>query len=63
MDGKECESLDFKETFLSVYLEEGAHEIELKYMTPGLEIGVIMSGVCIILFALSMWIGKRSKSE
>lgn len=68
VDGKESESLDFKETFLSVYLEEGAHTVELKYMTPGFEIGAIISGVCVGLFTLTMWIrhiriSKRSRSE
>ena len=63
VDGKEMETLDFKETFLSVYLEEGMHAIELKYMTPGLEIGVIISGVCICLFTFTMWVRKRREIE
>lgn len=63
VDGKETETLGFKEAFLSVYLEEGIHEIELKYMTPGLEMGAIISGVCIGLFILTMWIRKRRQSE
>ena len=63
VDGKEIETLDFKETFLSVYLEEGMHSIELKYMTPGLQIGAIISGVCMSLFALTIWLRKRRQSE
>ena len=63
VDGEECESLDFKDAFLSVYLEEGAHTIELKYMTPGFKIGVIISGASIGLCLLTMWVRKRSKSE
>ena len=54
VDGKEMETLDFKDTFLSVYLEEGQHEIELKYMTPGLRLGVMISISCIGLFILTM---------
>lgn len=54
VDGKETEILDFKDTFISVYLEEGQHQIELKYMTPGLKLGVGLSTVCVGLFALTM---------
>ena len=63
VDGKESESLDFKDAFLSVYLKEGTHTIELKYMTPGFEIGAIISGVAIGLFVLTMWVRKRRQSE
>lgn len=55
VDGKETEIFDFKDTFISVYLEEGQHEIELKYMTPGLILGAALSIVCVCLFALTMF--------
>lgn len=58
VDGKETEILDFKDTFISVYLEEGHHDIELRYMTPGLKAGAVLSAVCIGLFALTM-LGRR----
>ena len=54
VDGKETEILDFKEAFISVYLSEGQHEIELKYMTPGLAAGAGLSAVCIGLFGITM---------
>ena len=47
--------LDFKDTFISVYLEEGHYDIELRYMTPGLKLGGAVSAVCIALFAITMW--------
>lgn len=55
VDGKETEILDFKETFISVYLEEGYHDIELWYMTPGLKMGAMISAACVGLFLLTMW--------
>lgn len=58
VDGKQNEILDFKEAFISVYLEEGHHEIELKYMTPGLKFGMGLSMGCIGLFVLTMF-GRR----
>ena len=59
VDGKETKTLDFKETFLSVYLEEGVHKIELKYMTPGFKLGAAISGVSILLFVLTMRVNKQ----
>ena len=62
VDGKETEILDFKDTFISVYLEEGQHTIELKYMTPGLLFGAGLSGVCVGLFAATMF-GRKAVSK
>lgn len=58
VDGKETEILDFKDSFISVYLEEGHHEIELKYMTPGLAFGAGLTAGCIGLFVLTM-LGRK----
>lgn len=55
VDGEETEIQDFKETFISVYLEEGHHTIELKYMSPGLFVGAAITGGCVLLFLLTMW--------
>ncbi len=55
VDGERSEILDFKDTFISVYLEEGHHEIELRYMTPGLKLGVILSATCVGLFLFTMF--------
>lgn len=59
VNGKESEILDFKETFLSVYLEEGQYDIELRYMTPGLKTGIMLSMVCVGLFVLTMVFRKN----
>ena len=71
VDGKRHEISDFKDTFISVYLSEGLHEIKLEYMTPGLTMGAAISAVCVGLFAMTMfgrnwWSknrGKRKKQE
>ena len=54
VDGVETPIQDFKETFISVYLEEGQHTIELKYTSPGLEIGTTITGGCVGLFVVTM---------
>lgn len=61
VDGEKTEAVDFKETFLSVHLEEGHHTIELRYMTPGLGLGAAVSGVCVGLFAVTMIVRRKMR--
>ncbi len=58
VDGKETEAQVFKETFLSVYLEEGTHEIALSYRTPGFDMGVGISAFCVGLFVITIMVRK-----
>lgn len=59
VDGNETEIVDFESTFISVSLDKGEHEIELKYETPGLKAGALVSGSCVLLFVISIYIRKR----
>ncbi len=59
VDGVETEITYFKDTFISVHLTEGHHEIELCYMTPGLMIGAVISAVCVGLFVVTMLVRKQ----
>lgn len=67
VDGVETEGEAFKDTFLSVYLEEGHHTIALRYMTPGLGLGAAISAVCVGLFVISVvlrrWLNKKHCSS
>lgn len=56
VDGEETEAENFSGAFLSVHLEPGTHEIELRYVTPGFWLGAGISGICVAIFALCMWI-------
>lgn len=62
VNGKETKAEALKETFLSVCLEEGTHEISLSYRTPGFDIGVRISAVCVGLFIFSVMIRRRKAS-
>lgn len=62
VDGVETDGEYFKDTFLSVYLEEGHHTIELRYMTPGLGLGLAVSLVCVGLFGASVFLRKRGNT-
>ena len=58
MDGQKKEMEAFADTFISVDVDEKEHEIELIYETPGLKAGAGISGLCVLLFALSMRIRR-----
>ncbi len=51
VNGKEVESDTFKDTFVAVDLEPGEYEIELKYETPNLKVGAVISFCCIAIFS------------
>ena len=52
VDGKDVEYEDFSDTFVSIHLDEGEHEIELYYETPGLKAGAAISAGCVCIFLL-----------
>ena len=52
VDGKDAEYEDFSDTFVSNHLDEGEHEIELYYETPGLKAGAAISAGCVGVFLL-----------
>ena len=58
VDGKKTDIEDFEDTFISVHLDKGEHEISLKYETPGLKPGAMVSGACVILFIISASLKK-----
>lgn len=60
VDGKEVEAESFKDTFISVHLEEGYHSIELKYFTPGLVEGAGISAICVGLFFISSLVRRKN---
>lgn len=59
IDGEKVTSKAVKEAFISVSLEEGNHEIELEYQTPGLETGLIISIFSIIIAFILLLLGGR----
>ena len=62
VDGRPVLIEDFKDTFISVYLEEGEHTIALSYVTPGLETGAIISIFSIVVAVSALILGgKRGK--
>lgn len=58
VDGTQTDMDLFEDTFIGTYLEEGPHTIELKYFPKGFIPGVIVSVVCVMLFAALYYIAK-----
>ena len=52
VDGKKTEAKYYADTFISVSLDEGQHKIELRYETPCLVMGAIISGICVVIFVI-----------
>lgn len=63
VDGIETDMELFEDTFIGTYLDTGSHTIALKYFPQGFIPGVIVSIVCILLFAALYYISHRYKKE
>ena len=63
VDGKKTRITDYSDTFISVYLKAGKHDIKLSYETPLLKEGAIISTGCLGIFVLSIQIRKKTKDE
>ncbi len=65
VDGQREEPDPFKEALLAVALEEGTHEIVLKYETPGLRAGGIIStasvAIAVLLLAVRFYVLSRKQ--
>lgn len=56
VDGVETDMDLFEDTFIGAYLGEGSHTIGLKYFPQGFIPGIIVSVVCVLLFAALYYI-------
>lgn len=61
VDGVETDMKLFEDTFISVYLDKGAHMIALKYFPDGFILGIVVSVLSILLFAGLCFIKKRRR--
>ncbi len=59
VDGVKTQPQIFGEGFISVSLDEGEHEICLKYETPGFRMGLGISLISIAVFAILMYAKSR----
>ena len=59
VDGEQTDPDVFGEAFISTYLTEGTHIVELRYMTPGVMVGAGISFACILIVVLIAWIKRH----
>ncbi len=63
VDGKKITYTEFAQTFISIDLDEGEHEIELKYETPGLKQGAAVTISCVGIFILITLIKRYGRTQ
>lgn len=52
VDGEKVNTYRVNDLFVGIEVSEGTHNVELKYVTPGIKIGVGISGICIFIIAI-----------
>ncbi len=65
IDGKEAEPYKIFDTFLSVHMTAGTHEVSLEYMPKGLKAGGMITGgsILILLVLTGLAAGKNKKRK
>ena len=63
VDGKETDIDVIYDAFMVAILEEGEHEIELKYSVPGLKIGIVVSMISLTLTGVYLYFEKKSSKK
>jgi uncharacterized membrane protein YfhO len=65
IDGKEAEPYKIFDTFLSVHMTAGTHEVSLEYMPEGLKTGGMITGgsILILLVLAGLAAGKNKKRK
>lgn len=65
VDGEKTELYRTNTMYMGLPLEKGNHTIRLVYTSPGMKIGIIISGISILLFVLLfiVWLRKRNKKQ
>lgn len=61
VDGKEQEVIKVNEAFIGTIIEEGEHEIEFKYETPYLTLGIVFSILGLVSFIIILITEKRKR--
>ena len=64
VDGKETEIIAYQDALLYIPVSAGAHKVELRFTPPGWKIGLLASGLGVVVFAaVSFLMLKKKKSS
>lgn len=63
VDGKETELIKSDYMYMGLWIEEGYHEIELRYEMPYFKDGLVASAACLVVTCLTGYRDYRTKKE
>ena len=67
VDGVETEMEIFADAFISIPLTAGEHTLEFSYTPAGLQLGILLTGLSLVIFlalvALHLWLKRRDKDD
>ena len=63
IDGEETKVLKANIAFMGVAAPSGSHEIELKYRTPYMRVGIICSLVCVFFTAIWLLLNSKKRNK
>ena len=61
VDGKEVELYNVNTLYMGMKIPAGSHNITLKYTSPGIVVGGIISAICTLVFLIIVIVRWRSK--
>ena len=63
VDGKECEALQANQHYIALKLDVGRHDVELRYSTPGLKIGALVSTLSFATIAVYAYFFNKKRKN
>lgn len=63
VDGKETKIFRANTMYMGIHLQKGSHTVQLKYTSPGLHLGMIVSAGGILLFVVLVVVSKKRRKE
>ena len=63
VDGKKVEINSLYDTFISLELSKGVHDVELYYTTPGLKLGILISSISLFGYFVYLYFEKKQNKK
>lgn len=63
VDGKKIEINSLYDTFISLELSKGVHNVELYYITPGLKLGILISSISLFGYLVYLYFEKKQNKK
>lgn len=63
VDGNETEIYRINDMFMGIEVSEGKHNIVLKYVTPGIEMGIVISLTFVVIVVIYVCIMRKNKND